>query len=69
MPADSTAILLKAMLTHGASWESIADKLASSMETSPKKLSKWLGNGIPNISRVIECTKERITLVLYLSIE
>lgn len=63
MPADSTAILLKAMLTHGASWESIADKIASSMETSPKKLSKWLGNGIPNISRVIECTKERITLI------
>lgn len=63
MPVDSTAILLKAMLTHGASWESIADKLASSMETSPKKLSKWLGNGIPNISRVIECTKERITLI------
>lgn len=63
MPADSTAILLKAMLTHGASWESIADKIASSMETSQKKLSKWLGNGIPNISRVIECTKERITLI------
>lgn len=63
MPVDSTAILLKAMLTHGASWESIADKLASLMETSPKKLSKWLGNGIPNISRVIECTKERITLI------
>lgn len=63
MPVDSTAILLKAMLTHGASWESIADKLASSMETSPKQLSKWLGNGIPNINHVIECTKERITLI------
>lgn len=63
MPVDSTAILLKAMLTHGASWESIADKLASLMGTSPKQLSKWLGNGIPNISRVIECTKERITLI------
>ena len=54
MPVDSTAILLKAMLTHSASWESIANKLTSSMETSPKQLSKWLGNGIPNISRVIE---------------
>lgn len=63
MPTDSTAILLKAMLTHGASWEPIADKIASSMETSPKQLSKWLGNGIPNINRVIECTKERITLI------
>lgn len=63
MPVDATAILLKAMLTHGASWEPIADKLALTMGTSPKQLSKWLGNGIPNISRVIECTKERITLI------
>lgn len=63
MPVDVTAILLKAMLTHGASWESIADKLALTMGTSPKQLSKWLGNGIPDISRVIECTKERITLI------
>lgn len=63
MPVDDTAILLKAMLTHGASWEPIADKLAIAMESSPKQLSKWLGNGIPNISRVMECTKERITLI------
>ena len=33
------------------------------MGASPKQLSKWLGNGVPNISRVIECTKERITLI------
>lgn len=63
MPVDATAILVKAMLTHGASWEPIADKLAHTMDASPKQLSKWLGNGIPNISRVIECTKERITLI------
>ncbi|MBS6799461.1 MAG: S8 family peptidase [Firmicutes bacterium] len=63
MPVDATAILLKAMLTHGASWEPIADKLALAMGTSPKQLSKWLGNGVPNISRVVECTKERITLI------
>ena len=63
MPVDVTAILLKAMLTHGASWESIADKLALTMGAFPKQLSKWLGNGIPDISRVIECTKERITLI------
>ena len=63
MPVDATAILLKAMLTHGASWGPIADKLALTMGASPKQLSKWLGNGIPNINRVIECTKERITLI------
>lgn len=63
LPIDSTAILIKAMLSHSASWESIANKLSISMETPIKKLSKWLGNGIPNIERVIECTKERITLI------
>ena len=63
LPIDSTAILLKAMLAHGASWDSIANKLSLSMETSAKQLSRWLGNGIPNIDRVIECTKERITLI------
>ena len=51
------------MLTHGASWEPIAEKLALAMGVSPKQLSQWLGNGVPNISRVIECTKERITLI------
>ena len=63
MPVEATAILLKAMLTHGASWELIADKLALTMGVSQKQLSPWLGHGIPNMSRVIECTKERITLI------
>lgn len=63
MPVDSTAILLKTMLTHGASWDTIASKLALSMSASPKQLSRWIGNGIPDISRVMECTKERITLI------
>lgn len=63
IPVEATAILLKAMLTHGATWEPIAEKLALAMGASPKQLSKWLGNGVPNISRVIECTKERITLI------
>ena len=63
VPADVTAILLKAMITHGASWESVAPLLASVTDDSPKKLGKWIGNGIPNIERVMECTKERITLI------
>lgn len=63
LPIESTAILIKAMISHGASWDSIADRLSIAMETPAKHLSKWLGNGIPNIDRVIQCTKERITLV------
>ena len=63
MSIDNIAILLKAMLTHGASWEPIADQLALALGASPKKLSKWIGNGIPDIGRVKECTKERVTLI------
>ncbi len=63
IPIESTAILLKAMLVHGASWEPIANKLTLSMKCPTKQLSRWLGNGIPNISQVIECTKERVTLI------
>lgn len=40
IPVEATAILLKAMLTHGASWEPIAEKLALAMGASPKQLSK-----------------------------
>lgn len=63
VPNDYKAILLKAMLTHGASWTTIADKVAAATGDPVKKLCKWLGNGIPNIGRVVECTKERITLI------
>ena len=63
IPVDLTAIVLKAMLTHGASWETVADKIASSMGASSKQISRWIGNGIPNVNRVMECTKERITLI------
>lgn len=60
---EATAIVLKGMLVHGASWDPIAQKLAQITGAKEKQLSKWLGNGIPNVSRVMECTKERITLI------
>lgn len=56
-------ILLKAMLTHGASWENVAEKLATLVDSSAKKLSRWIGNGIPDIKRVEECTRNRVTLI------
>ena len=63
IPVDLTAIALKAMLVHGASWETVADKISMSMGVSSKQISRWIGNGIPDMNRVIECTKERITLI------
>lgn len=63
IPNAYKAILLKAMLTHGASWDSVGNKVATATGTPVKQLCKWLGNGIPNIDRVVECTKERVTLI------
>lgn len=63
VPEHVKAILLKAMLTHGASWENVCDRLSVATGESQKQLSKWLGNGIPNIDKVQQCTRERITLI------
>lgn len=63
VPNEFAAIILKAMIAHGASWDSQSEKLASLLGESPKRLSRWLGNGVPNVSRVEECAKNRITLI------
>ncbi len=63
IPDNEKGILLKAMLTHGATWDNIAEKVSSATAESVKQLSKWIGNGIPNTDKVQECTKNRITLI------
>ena len=57
------AILIKAMLTHGASWGNLAKQLAKIVGGKEKQISKWLGYGIPDVSRVEECAKNRVTLI------
>ena len=63
VPSDYAAILMKAMLTHGASWDSFADELSRITGDRKKELSRWAGNGVPDIDRVQECTQERVTLI------
>lgn len=65
IPQDYAAIFLKCMLAHGASWESFVSELSRITGVDDKNLSKWAGYGVPNIERVKECTKERITLIGY----
>lgn len=62
-PYDYIAILVKAMLTHGASWGDIGSQVAKITEAREKQVSRWLGYGIPNVSRVEECAKNRVTLI------
>ena len=62
-PREYVAILIKAMLTHGALWGELASKVAEITGAKEKQISRWLGYGIPNISRVEECAKNRVTLI------
>ncbi len=63
IPNDQVAILIKSMLAHGASWDDLSNNLAGLVNESEKKLSRWIGNGIPNITRVEKCAKNRVTLI------
>ena len=63
IPNEYVAILLKGMLVHGATWEPCGKKIADLFGESEKRLKKWMGNGIPDVDRVIEGTDKRITLI------
>lgn len=65
---DKIAILIKAMLAHGCSWDTIGDEIErrlSNLDTlgiqSAKR--KWIGYGYPNIDKVKECTEQRATVI------
>ncbi len=70
VPDEHLALLIKAMLVHGAEWGSLADKYAKVLNLTNRqdcstKLHRFLGFGKPNIERVIECAKNRVTLIGY----
>jgi len=66
-----TAVLIKAMLAHSASWGDGAEHLKSVFQDehgtkkSKELISKWFGYGIPALDRVMNCTSERATLIGY----
>lgn len=61
--------LLKAMLVHGCSWSDMGTRLITILNSvgngaRAKKLAcNWLGYGVPNVERVLECTEQRATLL------
>jgi hypothetical protein len=63
IPNDYKANLVKAMLAHGATWENISEQLSAATSDSPKQLTKWIGNGVPDVDKVQSCTINRITLI------
>lgn len=75
VPFDHLALLLKAMLVHGAEWGALTDVYADALnlynkdgktishQECSRQLYRYFGYGRPNINRAIECAKNRITLI------
>lgn len=63
------APLLKTMVIHGCSWGEIEEKLREILQTADNGrqmrslISRWLGYGVPDSNRVMECTAQRATLL------
>lgn len=61
--------LLKALLVHGCSWKNMDKDIAAAIHTNEDKtkldgmVRKWVGYGIPNFERVLNCTRQRATIL------
>jgi hypothetical protein len=68
VPENHIALIIKAMLVHGASWDGFIDKISLVEDHSKRSaisniLQRFVGYGKPDIERVLECTENRITLI------
>lgn len=66
MPYGSIALLIKAMLVHGAEWGELFALFNSTLgfPNNPKDdLHRFFGYGKPNIDKAVECAKNRISLL------
>ncbi len=65
----SLAPLLKAMIVHGCSWGDIGPRLEAILQTPQNSrhirnwIARWLGYGVPDCARVMDCTAQRATVM------
>lgn len=65
---EMEAPLLKAMLVHGCSWGGIGPRLEEHLEGMDARnkaayIKRWMGYGVPDIERVLDCTQQRATVL------
>lgn len=69
IPYHHTAVLIKTMLAHGASWghldEQFKTELCLSGSQANNTLHQYLGYGETNVEKTKECTKNQVTLIGY----
>ena len=65
------APLLKAMMVHGCSWGDSGNNIDKIIRTADNSrqvkswISRWLGYGVPDITRSLECSEQRATIIGY----
>ncbi|MBV6519203.1 MAG: hypothetical protein DCC43_09165 [Candidatus Brocadia sp.] len=68
---NNIAVVLKTLIVHGASWGEGSNILESTLKTIEnsrsfkKVIARYMGFGIPDIHRVLECTSQRATAIGY----
>jgi len=68
-PVNYEVPLLKAMLVHGCSWGDIGPRISEVLRTPENSrrlsglISRWMGYGVPQIDRVLDCTDQRATVL------
>ena len=63
IPDEYAALLLKAMAVHGATAESAIGITDQQFDAGNKEMTRWVGFGKPNFSRVRECARNRMTAI------
>jgi hypothetical protein len=69
LPEHYDAVLLKALLTHGAGWNEIFPQLSRAQpelarrEDQRKRVTRWAGYGSVDLMRALTCTAQRATML------
>ncbi len=66
--SDKIAILIKAMLTHGCSWDEIGYEIERRLDSIDTRTiqnikSRLIGYGFPDIDKIKECSEQRATVI------
>ena len=67
IPSQYSAVLIKAMLAHGASWSNydlfFSNVLELTGNSRKNEIHKYLGYGIAEVDRVMQCSQNQITMI------
>lgn len=68
IPNESFALLIRAMLVHGAEWGELYQKYITALSIPGRSkamdtLHRFFGYGFPDIAKALSCTEKKVTLI------